>query len=67
MPVYTLTDDQAHWVAVAIEQSKSSAEGWSIDPDDTDTLLDQGLLIWKYNDLQRIFPPPEVGLKDTDG
>lgn len=58
-----LTDEQAHWVAVAIENSKASAERLAQSPD-VDDQLDAGLLINRYTELEGIFPPPSIELTD---
>lgn len=61
MPLMDLTDDEFHWLAVAVEAAKEGVERWSIHPNDIDMQLDKGLLIQKYTELQAKFPPPEIG------
>lgn len=58
-----LTDDQVHWVAVAIAHSLENARRIA-ESDDVDDQLDAGLLINRYTELQSIFPEPVIGLKE---
>jgi len=63
--LYHLTDDEAHWIAVAIEASKDFADRLAKSTDLGDQ-LDAGLLVQKYTELQKRFPPPPIRLKGTE-
>jgi hypothetical protein len=70
MPSYELTEDEAYWVAVAIENSKDTAqlratalynlEG-GMEREDIEDASDFELLIRKYTELQEKFPLPLIG------
>ena len=67
MPLYDLTEDEAEWVGIAIENCLESAK-LVMDNEDEDPLdrVDAGLLVQKYTALQEKFPAPEIGLKGDD-
>lgn len=57
----TMTDDQLHWLQVALENSLNGAQRLAESPD-LDDQLDAGLLIQRYTELQRIIgEPPLIG------
>lgn len=55
------TDDQLHWLQVALENSLESARRLA-SSDDVDDQLDAGLLVQRYTELQTIVgEPPLIG------
>ena len=61
MITITLTDDQLHWLQVALENSMESARRLAESPN-LDDQLDAGLLINRYLELTSIIgEPPMIG------
>lgn len=63
MALVDLTDDEVHWIAVAIESCKVSAERISA-LDDEEDAAEGNWLIVKWAELQEKFPPPVIGLDE---
>lgn len=59
-----LTDDEFYWVSVAIETVRESAIRISSSIDEEDA-SEGNFLVTKWNELQKKFPAPEIGLRDT--
>ena len=59
MHTINLTDDQLHWLQVALDNSLESARRIA-ESSDLDDQLDAGLLIQRYTELQEVIgePPP---------
>ena len=60
MALHDLTEDEEHWIGVAIEQCLVSAQTLA-ESDSIDDQLDAGLLVQKYTELNRKFPAPMIG------
>lgn len=58
-----LTEDEVHWISVAIENCKASAERIS-ESDDEEEAAEGNYLVVKWADLQRKFPPPMIDIRD---
>lgn len=56
----TLTDDQLHWLRVAIEAAKEGAQRVIEQGNDDDDVMDGMMLVDKYNELMTLIgePPP---------
>lgn len=57
---FTFTDDQLHWLRVAVEGTKEQAQGVIEQGIDDDDVRDGMMLVDKYNELLSLIgePPP---------
>jgi hypothetical protein len=68
MPYIDLTEEEHHWLSVAVEQLKDSAEKLvSAAGDDEEDAMDANYLVTVWAGLQAKFPPPEISLEDLGG
>ncbi len=57
---FTVTDDQLHWLQVALDNSLDSARRLMGEGNDLDDQLDGGLLVNRYTELQGIIGEPRM-------